>query len=38
MVQFQYTVYADERDRCKQYNNFIPTIDTALFLTAMDRG
>jgi hypothetical protein len=28
----------DERDRCKQYNNFIPIIDTALFSIAMDRG
>ncbi len=32
------TVYGDERDRCKQYNNFIPIIDTALFSTAIDRG
>ena len=31
-------VYADERDRCKQYHNFIPVTDTALFSTAMDRG
>jgi hypothetical protein len=33
-----YRVYADERDWCKQYNNFIPVTDTALFSTAMDRG
>ncbi len=32
------TVYADERDRCKQCNNLIPVIDRALFSTAMDRG
>jgi hypothetical protein len=32
------TVYADERDECKQYNNFIPVIDRALFSTAMDGG
>jgi hypothetical protein len=32
-----YTVYTDECDRCKQYNNFIPIIDTALFSMAMDR-
>jgi hypothetical protein len=32
------TVYPDEHDRCKQYNNFIPIIDTALFSMAMDRG
>jgi hypothetical protein len=32
------TVYADELDQCKQYNNFIPVTDTALFSTAMDRG
>ncbi len=36
--EVQSTVYADERDRCKQYHNFIPVIDTALFSTAMDRG
>ncbi len=24
-------MYTDERDRCKQYHNFIPVIDTALF-------
>jgi hypothetical protein len=28
----------DERDRCKQYNNFIPVIDMALLSTAIDRG
>ncbi len=28
----------DELDRCKQCNNFIPVIDRAGFLTAMDRG
>jgi hypothetical protein len=33
-----HTVYADERDRCKRYHNFIPVIDTALFSMAMDRG
>jgi hypothetical protein len=32
------TVYADERDRCKQCNNFIPVIVRALFSMAMDRG
>jgi hypothetical protein len=32
------TVYADECDQCKQYSNFIPIIDTALFSMAMDRG
>jgi hypothetical protein len=32
------TLYADEHDRCKQYNNFIPAIDTALFSMAIDRG
>ncbi len=37
-IFFIYTVYADERDRCKQYNNFIPIIDRALFSTAKDRG
>jgi hypothetical protein len=37
-VRSDLTVYADECDRCKQYNNFIPIIDTALFSTAMDRG
>ncbi len=31
------TVYANECDRCKQYNNLIPVIDTALFSIAMDR-
>jgi hypothetical protein len=31
------TEYADERDWCKQYNNFIPVVDTALFSIAMDR-
>jgi hypothetical protein len=35
---FYCTVYEDERDRCKQCNNFIPVIDRALFSTAMDRG
>jgi hypothetical protein len=32
------TVYADERDHCKQYNNFTPVTDTALFSLAMYRG
>jgi hypothetical protein len=32
------TVYADEHDRCKQYNNYISVIDTALFSTAINRG
>jgi hypothetical protein len=31
-------VYADELDRCKQYNNFILVMETALFLMAIDRG
>ncbi len=29
--------YMDEHDWYKQYNNFIPIIDTALFSMAMDR-
>ncbi len=33
-----HTVYADERDRCKHCNNFIPVIHTTLFSMAMDRG
>jgi hypothetical protein len=32
------TLYADERDRCKLYCNFIPVKHTALFSKAMDRG
>jgi hypothetical protein len=32
------TLYADECDRCKHYNNFIPVIDAALFSMVMDRG
>jgi hypothetical protein len=31
-------VYVDECDWCQQYNNFIPTIDTAQFSMAIDRG
>ncbi len=27
-----------EHDWCKQYDNFIPVIDTTLFSTVMDRG
>jgi hypothetical protein len=27
----------DERNQCKQYDNLIPVIDTALFSMAMDR-
>ncbi len=33
-----HTVNTGERDQCKQCNNFIPVIDTALFSMAMDRG
>ncbi len=33
-----HTVNTGERDKCKQCNNFIPVIDTALFSMAMDRG
>jgi hypothetical protein len=35
---FIYVVYADECDRRKLYNNFIPIIDTALFSIAINRG
>jgi hypothetical protein len=38
ITRYVCTVYADERDRCKQCHNFIPVIDTALFSKAMDRG
>jgi hypothetical protein len=31
------TVYLDDCDQYKQYKNFIPVIDTALFSMAIDR-
>jgi hypothetical protein len=33
-----YKVYKHERDRCKQYSNFILVINTALFSTAINGG